>query len=162
LLKHSAAGTKGGGDEVATVDEAVKGIDQLRKELADIRESSHADFSLWDAKLKRWMRRAREQLTAWGFSSEAEEDFGENSSIHMYPVDERGKLADDKLGSLRDEVVSHPEHYQPKLVPATHPNPFQRNPHFQRAARSNVVFSSFTAETKNCGEGCSSFFEPLA
>lgn len=95
----------------------IDGIDRLRAELADIRQSYRADEGLQDAKLKTWTKRAYEQLKGWGFTSEAEEGFGRNSGINMYEgVDRRAKMRDDRLSALRDDLDFHPEHYEQKLA----------------------------------------------
>src|SRR5882672_2027609 len=87
-------------------------MDQLRKELAEIRRSSPSDETLRDAKLKTWTKRTYEKLKGLGFVAEAEQGFGRTSITHLYEgVDKRAKMRDDALLALRDDVASHPEHY---------------------------------------------------
>jgi predicted nucleotide-binding protein len=94
----------------------IKGIDELRTELSEIRQSNRSDEGLRDAKLITWTRRTYEMLKGWGFTTEAELGFGRNSVINMHDgVDIRAKMRDDKLKALRDDVSSHPEHYESKL-----------------------------------------------
>jgi len=98
------------------VPSIIKGIDDLRTELREIRQSYRSDEGLQDAKLKAWTKRVYERLKAWGFTSEAEEGFGSNSIIIMYDgIDKRAKMRDDRLNALRDELSSHQEHYEAKL-----------------------------------------------
>jgi len=93
-----------------------KGLDALRTELAGILQANRNDEELRDIKVKAWAKRTYELLKEWGFPSEAEEGFGRNTPIHMYEgVDRRAKMRDDRLKALRDELSSHPEHYQSKL-----------------------------------------------
>jgi hypothetical protein len=57
-------------------------------------------------------------LEEWGFPAEAEQDFGRNSTAHRYEdVERQAKLRDDSLRALRDDIASHPEHYESKLAP---------------------------------------------
>lgn len=102
---------------MASTDEILRGIDQLRRELAELRESFSSDEGLLDAKLILWTKRAYEQLKAWGFSAEAEQGFGRNSIINMYTgVNKQAKMRDDNLAALRDDVASHREHYESRLA----------------------------------------------
>jgi len=98
-----------------TVEMVLEGIDTLRKDLADINKSSSRDEGVLDARLKTYLTRAVEQLTALGFSKQADEDFGVNAILRAYGAKPRAKLIDDKLGALRDDVASHPEYYKSKL-----------------------------------------------
>jgi predicted nucleotide-binding protein len=64
-----------------------------------------------------WTTRAYDQLKSWGFSAEAEQGFGRNSITHMYDdVAVRAKLRDERLQALRDELATHPEHYEQRLA----------------------------------------------
>lgn len=99
-----------------TVEKVLEGIDQIRRDLADITHSSRRDVNLWDAKVKRFTKRTYDQLTGWGLSTEAGQDFGSNSVIHMYGVEKGAKLIDDKLIALRDDMASHPEYYLVRLA----------------------------------------------
>jgi predicted nucleotide-binding protein len=110
-------------DESTFAQRVVRGIDELRKELVKIRQSDQLDEHLQDTKLKTWTNRVYEQLKDWGFLTEAEQGFGRNSSIIWYDgVDKRAKMRDDRLKALRDDVASHPEHYENKVkAPAKPP-----------------------------------------
>jgi predicted nucleotide-binding protein len=101
---------------MTAVEKVIEGIDQLRKDLADIIQSTPRDENLRDAKLKTFVRRVCEQLAAWGLSTVADQDFGSNSMIHMYGAGIRSKLIDDGLSALRGDMATHPEHYSPKLA----------------------------------------------
>jgi len=107
---------------MATVKETIDGMDRLRKELATIRRSSPDDEDFRDATLNTWAKRAYKELQDWGFLAEAEQGFGRNSPIKMYAgVDVRAKMRDDILRALRDDMASHPGHYESKLASAGQP-----------------------------------------
>jgi predicted nucleotide-binding protein len=104
--------------------DVIKGIKQLRKEVAEIRADLHQtdrftgmDEGLLNEKLKKWTNRVYEQLKAWGLKTEAEEGFGRNSIVNHYEgVDRRAKMRDDKLNALLDDILAHPEHYEERLA----------------------------------------------
>jgi hypothetical protein len=124
---HSATRQSGGGERVATIEEVIIGIDQLLKELRDIRQSSPSDRGLRDANLKTWTMRACEQLERWGFLTEAEEGFSANSMTHLYSdFDTRSKMTGDRLKALRDDIATHPKHYVSKLTPTPESSPTVR------------------------------------
>jgi predicted nucleotide-binding protein len=102
------------------VSKIITEIDKLRRELAKILVTNQSDEELRDLKVKAWARRTHDLMKEWGFPSEAEEGFGRNSPIQMYEgVDDRAKMRDDRLKALRDELSSHPDHYQSKLSSST-------------------------------------------
>jgi hypothetical protein len=102
---------------VATINEIVAGIDALREELAKIGRAPLIDFSLRDAKLQTFTKRAYLQLKTWGFVTEAEQGFGRNSVTNMYEgINERIEERDARLRALRDDMASHPEHYESRLA----------------------------------------------
>lgn len=91
-------------------------IDELRKELAEICQLPKSDPNFKDAKLGTWSTRVYEQLKSRGFSKEAEQGFGPNSITNMYEsADERAKRRDNSLKALRDDIASHPEHYEARI-----------------------------------------------
>ena len=101
-----------------TVAEVIEGINQLQTEVAPFLtpSSRFADEELRDAKLRAWTKRAYEKLKGWGFSDEAEKGFGRRSFTVMYEgIPVRAKMRSDALIALRDELESHPEHYQAKI-----------------------------------------------
>jgi predicted nucleotide-binding protein len=102
---------------VATIAGIIGGIDHLRKELVEFSRSSGLGETLRDAKLKTWTKRAFEQLKDWGFVSEAEEGFGPHSVTNYFDtLDSRAGQRDDRLRALRDDLASHPDHYESKLA----------------------------------------------
>jgi predicted nucleotide-binding protein len=104
---------------VATIAEIIEGIDKLRKDLVEVRNSTLSGDSLRDAKLETWTKRAYEQLKGWGFLAEAEKDLGRNSMTRMYDgVDIKAKVRDDGLRALRDDLASHPQYYESRLASA--------------------------------------------
>lgn len=115
-VAHRATAQSRETERVVTVREIIEGIDQLRKDLVHILESSRSDETLRNERVRIWTARAYERLKDWGFSSEAEEGFGSSSVTWIHQgVDQRAKLRDDKLNALRDDLVSHPEHYKTKI-----------------------------------------------
>lgn len=103
--------------------DAIKGMDELLRELSQIRESRIPDESLRSAKLETVTSRVYERLKAWGFPSEAERAFGRNSFTRMIEgVDRRAREREAQLRALREDVASHPEHYEPKLTRAPWPS----------------------------------------
>lgn len=105
--------------ESGAVRKAVKDMDELLRELDQIRESSIPNESLRSAKLDTITNRICDRLKAWGFSSEAERTFGRNSVTRMIEgVDRRAREREAHLRALREDIASHPDHYEPKLRPS--------------------------------------------
>lgn len=104
---------------MATIKEIIDGLDQLRKELDEVRQSSQRDEVLREAKLNTWTKRAYLELIGWGFKSEAEYDFTANPTTSFYEtIEDRVKRRDGSLKALRDDLFAHPEHYESKLASA--------------------------------------------
>lgn len=98
-----------------SIEEIIKGIDQLREELANIRRSTNSESSLRTEKVKTWTRRAYDQLYDWGFAEEAEEGFGRSSFSWMLGTDSQASQRDNQLHALGDDLASHPDHYASRL-----------------------------------------------
>jgi len=99
----------------ASISATINGIDQLLNELPEILRLN--DHGLREARFQTWTKRACDQLNGWGFVAEAEQTFSKNAPINMYfEVDELAKMRGDMLAALRDELLSHPEHYEQRLA----------------------------------------------
>src|SRR6266852_2708112 len=100
---------------MVSVEEIVKGIAQLRKELTDLLKTSPPEEGLLSAKLNRWANRAHTQLTDWGlpqdanlFSGARYRAMADDWQGNLY---RQAKAKDEILKALQDDMTAHPEHY---------------------------------------------------
>src|SRR5258708_2461851 len=102
---------------MATVEEIIRGIDQLREELKAFLSSG--DYSLVSEQINRWANRAHTQLSEWGLPDDANRLSGAQHSTRMNDlrgnVLRKAKARDLVLKVLRDEMHKHPDYYRGKV-----------------------------------------------
>jgi hypothetical protein len=106
---------------VAKARKVIEGIDQLRRELAEILAASPSEEGLLVVQFNRWSNRTHTQLSEWGLGQDANLFSGVNYRIVVNNSDDNltrnAKAKDQILKALRDDMETHPDHYEPRLAP---------------------------------------------
>jgi predicted nucleotide-binding protein len=109
---------------VTTVEEIVKGIDELQKELDDLVKRirrNPSEAAPLNAKLNRWSTRAHTKLADWGLPQDANLLSGAQYDHLGYdPPGNLFRQAQAKyqiLNALKEDMAAHPDDYRSKLYP---------------------------------------------
>jgi predicted nucleotide-binding protein len=105
---------------MATVEEAIKGIDELREELRNLLAMPPSQEGLLSARLDRWSNRAHTRLSEWGLPDDANSlsgaryrTMGDDWHGNLY---RKAQAKDLIMAALREDMAAHPDHYEPRLA----------------------------------------------